>query len=171
MDSKKLKMNTIGRESGKSVKENNTVKEHSYPRSKISNVLVFYVNGKEVSIIIYDFSFNTSYILHFCNDNLMHVEVGKHALLWTYITIRKRIWIIMHFPTKKTCNSTGFHKWYSISTNFYVNSFFNTYCWIVSAKLTITMPYSYILYGNRTRFRFRRHIHNIHNACQSNFVN
>lgn len=81
MDSKKLKMNTIGRETGKSVKEANTMNGHSYPCPKISNVLVFYVNGKEVRVIIYNFSFSTAYILHFSGDNLMQIKV-VNTLHW-----------------------------------------------------------------------------------------
>ncbi|XP_058793000.1 xanthine dehydrogenase isoform X2 [Phymastichus coffea] len=48
MDVKKMKTNTIGRENGGNIKEDYSINGDSYQRSKISNVLVFYVNGKEV---------------------------------------------------------------------------------------------------------------------------
>ena len=52
MNTQKLNMDTIGRENGENRIECSKIDDDSYCRSKISNVLVFYVNGIEVRIII-----------------------------------------------------------------------------------------------------------------------
>lgn len=58
MDKKKIKMTYTSEENEDSSNEDCPMEE-SYERSKISNVLVFYVNGKEVRTIIYNFYFKT----------------------------------------------------------------------------------------------------------------
>lgn len=55
MHKKKLKMAYTSEENEDSSNEDCSMDENSYERTKISNVLVFYVNGKEVRIIIYNF--------------------------------------------------------------------------------------------------------------------
>lgn len=77
MDSKKLKMNT-GRESGDSAEEDCNVNGDSYQRSKISNVLVFYVNGKEVRITIISIIRTRlkrhEYFTRLSNVKIIHIE-------------------------------------------------------------------------------------------------